>query len=211
MSNRGLTKTQVVFIHWWETKENYRNYKEALLKYEYNPYKEVEKSSRWTKNLQKILWEDFFVINPVMPNKYYCDYSEWVIMFEKILPFLESDYILSWHSLWATFLLKYLSENDVNVSFSRIILIAPAYKDSEIETLWSFSLNDDKLKTLQRYEDKMTFYHSEDDFIVPFADLKSFKSIFPNASYNIFKDKWHFMQDNFDEFFRGFKKTYLIY
>ena len=98
-------KQQVVFIHGWETRENYNDFFDFLDRLEYEPFK--EKVKKWKHTFKKDLWDDFEVFNPTMPNKDFADYEEWKVMFEKVVPFLKDDVILVWHSLWWTFFTKY--------------------------------------------------------------------------------------------------------
>jgi len=76
---------QVLFINGWDSKDNYESFIDYLEKIEYNPY-EIPKM-KWRHSLAKDLWDDFFVINPEMPNKDCACYEEWKIMFEKTFPY----------------------------------------------------------------------------------------------------------------------------
>lgn len=39
---------------------------------------------------------------------------------------------------------------------------------------------------------KLFFYHSEDDFVVPFAHVLEYQKNIPTATYRFFKDLAHF-------------------
>ena len=51
-------------------------------------------------------------------------------------------------------------------------------------------------------------YHSEDDFVVPFADLDKYAKDLPNAKKVIFKDRGHFLQEEFPELIESIKSNY---
>lgn len=189
-------KKQIIFIKWWEAKENFENYLDYIKKMDFDPYEEKQK--KWSDFFQENLWENFEVLTIPMPNKGFADYDSWKIMFEKIFSYLKKDYFLVWHSLWATFLIKYLSENKIEKSPKNIFLLAPAFEDDEKEKIWTFNFSD--LKSFEKYQEKSYFLHSKDDFVVDFWDFLKFKNIFKNANFIEFENKNHFLDKNFDEF-----------
>ncbi len=197
-----MKKQQVIFIHWWESKENYKDFSDYLNKLKYDPYK--EKAKKWKNSFALDLWEDFFLLVPEMPNKDFADYNERKIMFEKTLQYLENNIILVWHSMWWTFLTKYLDENNFPVKIKKIIIISWAFKDSPEEVIWNFNF-DKKLLNLKKYEKDIIFYQSKDDFVVPFSDLEDYRKILPNSEYNIFEDRWHFIDETFLELIEKIK------
>lgn len=197
-------KKQVVFIHGWDSKENYIDFFDYLEKFEYKPFE--DKILKWKHTFEYDLWVDYEVFMPDMPNKDFCDYEEWKIMFEKVFKYLKNDVIIVWHSIWWTFLLKYLNENNFPVTIKKIFLVAPAFKDSNMEVLGNFNF-DQRLTTFKNYEDKTVFYHSKDDGVVPFADLEDFRNILPSAKYNIFENRGHFIDSSFPETINDIKKV----
>lgn len=198
-------KKQIIYIWGWVAKENYKNFIDFLEKLEFNPYE--EKKERWRDYLDKDLWEDFEVIKISMPNKDFADYFEWKIMFEKVFPYLKENFSLIWHSLWATFLIKYLSENNFAYNPKNIYLLAWAFKDSLEEKIWSFNFNWDFKNFKNNYEKKSYFLHSKDDFVVSFSDFLEFKNIFKEAKFIEFENKNHFLDRNFEEFIDLIKES----
>lgn len=201
-------KKQIIFIDWWEARENYANYMEYLEKLEYNPYE--EKRKKWKNSLQEKLWEDYEVLFLPFWNRDFSYYPEWKVIFEKIFPYLKKDVIFIWHSLGWSFLTKYFNELPLSFRHSpqwgelinevkKIFLLAPAFKDSENEVIWSFNF-DNKLENLQHFAEKITILHSRDDFVVPFSDFLDFKKALPKAEFVEFEDKNHFLDEEFEEF-----------
>ncbi len=197
-----MNKQQVLFIEGWDSKSNFKNFNDCLNKLEYDPYK--IKPKKWKNCLAVDLWEDFFLLNPNMPNRDFADYDERKIMFEKTFSYLEDDIILVWHSMWWTFLTKYLEENNFPVKIKKIIIISGAFKDIPWDVIWNFNFNK-RLLNLKKYEKDIIFYQSKDDFVVPFSDLEDYMKIFIDSEYNIFENRWHFVDEIFPELIEKIK------
>ncbi|MFK7779684.1 MAG: alpha/beta hydrolase [Candidatus Gracilibacteria bacterium] len=197
-----MEKQQVLFIDGGDSKDNFNNFNDYLNKFEYDPY-EV-KTKKWKNSLAPDLGEDFFLMNPKMPNKNFADYNERKIMFEKTFPYLENDIILVGHSMGGTFLIKYLEENNFPVKIKKIIIISGAFKDSPGDVIGNFNF-DKTLLNLKKYENDIIFYQSKDDFVVPFSDLEDYRKIFPNSQYNIFENRGHFIDETFPELIEQIK------
>ncbi len=197
-------KKQIVFIHGGETFDSHEAYLDFLRNCEFNPEKGKEK--RWKDSLLESLGDDFEVIAPTMPCKFNAKYKEWKIWFDKVVPFLRDGVVLIGHSLGGIFLAKYLSENDFPKKISAIYLIAAPYdaEDSEY-SLADFTLPK-SLEKLRRQGGKIFIYHSEDDPVVPFWDSEKYLRALPDAEKTIFKDKGHFLQEEFPEMVESVKK-----
>jgi len=209
--NNKEMKKQIILVKWWGSKENYKDFYDFLVKQEYKPYKKVEK--RWNRNLWKKLWETFEVLEMPVFDKYFADYKSWKIMFEKMFPYFKEELIFVWHSMWAIFLAKYFEEENfytklskLNISVSKIILIAPPFKDRKWDVLWDFNFENTKFKNLKKIQNKIKFFASKDDFVVPFEDIEDYKKALPKAEFKIFEDKWHFLQEEFVELIEEIKK-----
>lgn len=188
---------QILYIWGWVAKENYKDYQDYISQIDINPYQ--EKFLNWSKTL----WEkltDFEYLVFDRPNSDFADYQAWKIIFEKYIPFLKNDIILIWTSLGWSFLLKYLSENKLNIKISKLFLIAAALDSTPEEKIWSFALsqeNEDNLKNLEVKNNiwKIYLYHSKDDDCVPFYQFLELEKFFPDAEKRIFDDKKHFWQE----------------
>ncbi|GMQ95254.1 MAG: alpha/beta fold hydrolase [Patescibacteria group bacterium] len=190
-------KKQIIFIHGGETFDTYDGYIGYLNTTEFDP--DEFKPKRWKDSLGEDLGSDFQVIAPVMPSKYNSKYNEWKIWFEKTFPFLEDNVVLIGHSLGGIFVAKYLSENNFPKKISATYLIAAPFdnKDSEC-SLADFVLP----QTLEKFEGqggKIFIYQSKDDPVVPFVDLEKYAKSLPTAEMVVFKDKGHFIQEEFPE------------
>lgn len=193
-----------IFIIWgWVESSNFENFEDYLIQEDFNPYE--ERIKWWKDNLLTDLWNGFEVIRIPMPNSHFAEYKYWKIMFEKALPYFWEKNILIGHSLGGTFLVKYLNENTLE-NITQIHLVAPASQDTPNEKLWSF-LFERELNEFKKYEDITEFYFSKDDNIVPFYEYNYFSFVLPNAKYNIFEDKWHFIfEEHFERLVENIKK-----
>jgi pimeloyl-ACP methyl ester carboxylesterase len=50
------------------------------------------------------------------------------------------------------------------------------------------------LKQLEKQAGKLFFYHSEDDFAVPFSHVLRYQKALPNVNFRLMKDRNHFLQ-----------------
>ncbi len=198
---------QIIFIRWWEafyTKEQYYNY---LEKREYNPYK---KKKSWRDWIAWALSDDFEVFEPQMPCKQNADYKSWKIWFEKLFPYLwDEKIILIWNSLWASFLAKYLSENEFPKKISEVHLVAPLINDEGLvdEYIWDFALDFKKAENIEKNAKKVFLYFSEDDPILPFEQYFVWKKLLKNSKFFIFQDRKHFSGPAFPELLENIDKS----
>ena len=192
-------KQQVLLIHGGDTYENYDKFIESLNTK--TPKLEWILSRRdWKNELQDQLGEDFAVYTPQMPNKQNAIYEEWKILFEKIVDLLEDGFILVGHSLGAIFIVKYLSENKIKKNIKKTILLGTPFDNTGMESYPLFSfLRNGKLDCFEQQAGDAFFYHSEDDFAVPFTHLEKYKKELPIAHFRIFTDRNHFLQENVPE------------
>lgn len=179
---------KIFLIWWWIDSSNYSDYETYLKNEEYNPYE--EKIFGWKDHLKESFKNDFDIIQIPMPNKFFANYNYWKIMFEKALPYFWEENILIGHSLWWSFLLKYLNENALK-NISQIHLIAPAVFDSEEEKLWSFEFK----KSLENFKtiENVFIYFSYDDFVVSFKDWEYLQNVLNKANFITYTDKEHFI------------------
>lgn len=187
-------RQQVVFINGAVPKENFDSYYHFLETREYNPNE--EKFLNWNKTLWEYLWEDYEYLRTPLQEVYFADYKAWKIMFEKMFPHLRDNTIFATSSLWSTFILKYLWENNFPVKIKKLFLIAPAIADTPDEKLGSFSFDIDLVyEWVTRVTDQVYIYHSRDDDCVPFEQWLELKEYFPDSIFREFDDRGHFYKE----------------
>ncbi len=197
-------KKQIIFIHGGEVFDTYDNYIEALKGWTFDLKK--DKKKRWKNSLEERLGDGFDIIAPVMPNKNNAKYREWKIWFEKIFPYLEDEVVIIGHSLGGIFISKYLSENIFPKKILATYLISAPYNDKDLKYPITDFVLQDSLKKIEEQSGIIFIYHSEDDPVVPFVDLKKYYKALPNATPVVFKDRNHFAQEEFPELIKSIKE-----
>ena len=186
---------QIVIVHGGSSFNNYENYlnnlKNSQLHYERLLW--VQKWRDWLA--QEIVVAD--VLLPDFPNKQNADYTEWKIYFEKLLTLLGDDVQLAGYSLGAMFLAKYLHESPLSKPVRRLVLVSPCYNDESVEDLGSFQVT--SATGLEKSAKEIHLFHSQDDPVVPFAELAKFQRDLPTATVHIFENRNHFFQPTFPE------------
>ncbi len=189
-------KQQVFVIHGGTAFDRYEEY------FSYLENKEVslEQLERrdWKMNLQNNLGEHFEVFLPKMPNAQNAVYKEWCVWFEKFLPLLDDGVIFVGHSLGSVFLAKYLSENNVTKKIKATLLVAPPFGTDEGRVLPQFSIIT-SLEKLEAQGGKVIIFHSKDDPVVDFSELKECQDRLSSLESKVFLDREHFNKEEFSE------------
>jgi predicted alpha/beta hydrolase family esterase len=160
----------------------------------------------WKDDLKQKLENDYEIIMPRMPNSWNAKYIEWKIWFEKYLPYIRDNAIFIGNSLGAIFLAKYFSEHEYTRSVKGIFLLAAPYESpSEQDSLADFILPAD-MSRLTAYGDKVHLYHSADDPVVPFTDLKKYQDKLPRAQVRALEDRGHFIVAELPELVEDIQK-----
>lgn len=186
---------QVLIIHGGNSFSTYRAYRLYLESKDLN-YEKLIQPRRWKDKLADSL-PGYDVIHPSMPNSLNAVYDEWVIYFEKLLKFLDDDAQIIGHSLGAMFLAKYLNEKPLSNPVEKLILVSGGYNDNSNEDLGSFEVR--SATKIPQSAREVHLFHSEDDPVVPYAELNKFQSDMPNAIVHSFSDRGHFLQTDFPE------------
>ncbi len=152
----------------------------------------------WKPNLGDALGDDYEVILPRMPNSANAKYLEWKIWFEKYFPVIKDNIILIGHSLGASFLAKYLSEEDFHKKIKATFLIAGPYGKDDERDLVEFA-PPENLESLTKQGGKIFLYHSKDDPVVLFQELKKYEDRLPTAHTRVFEGRGHFNQEELPE------------
>jgi len=152
----------------------------------------------WKGKLMDELGDTYNVTQPRFPNAQNAKYEEWKLMFEKYLPLLPEETIFIGHSLGGSFLATYLNKEKLPFDASATVLIAPPFSVDGERALVEFSPGD-SLELFKKQGGEIHLFHSEDDAVVPFAELDKYKAALPEAVPHVFKDRGHFNQEDFPE------------
>ena len=125
-------------------------------------------------SLQEILGKEYDVHYPeLISDETAADFG-WLQQIGKEISKASNGVILVGHSLGASMLLKYLTENSVNKTIAGIFLIATPF--------WNGSEDWQKgLKLKENFADRLSrdipifFYHCKDDEVAPFVQMNKYK------------------------------------
>ncbi len=135
-------------------------------------------------SLQTVLGNDYTVHYPQMlPDETIPDFApQWLNQIGKQIAAAKDGLILTGHSLGASMLIKYFSENQVNISVAGMFLVAPPFWSGSEEWVQPLKLREGFADKLPR--DLPTFfYHCADDDIVPFDHFTHYKRLLPWAVF----------------------------
>ncbi len=198
-------KKTVVLIEGGTTFETYDGYISFLhsmpISVEY-----LEKQT-WRDSLQSDLGETFKVVRLQMPNKINAKYEEWKIYFHRYIEILGDDLILLGHSLGATFLVKFLAEETIKNTISRVILVAVPFGEKRTGP----SLGDFTFECSTNFEAvnsdlKITLFASDNDKMITKDDVEKYQKVIKNLEVKTLPDRGHFSQGEFPELISCIKR-----
>ncbi len=149
-------------------------------------------------SLKKEIGSDYHMQYPELKSDKSLPDFGWGKQISKEIDGMKGDFFLVGHSLGASMLLKYLTEETVNKNIKAIFLAAtPFWSDNED---WKQGL---KLK--ENFEEKLPnhipifFYHTKDDEEVPFSHLMQYKQKIQNAIFCEIKNGGHQFDNGLSE------------
>lgn len=195
---------QIIFVRWGTTFVHDEDCYTYLENYKLDPY-------RWKKSWRNRIIDGLVWIYesyvPEMPNRRHAKYRAWRIWFEKYFDYLsDEETVLVWSSLWATFLLKYLSEHIFPKKIHQLHLVAPVVVNEWLrgEDLATFDYDLEGVQNIAPQCEEIFIYHSKDDPIVPYHHSKILMEHIPSATFTWFEERGHFYdQPSFLELFEN--------
>jgi predicted alpha/beta hydrolase family esterase len=149
-----------------------------------------EEDKRMAENLRNVLGAAYDVRCPKMSDEDSPEYGAWKKKVVEELADLDGETVLVGHSLGASVLLKYVSEEAVEKPVAGLFLVASPYWGSEDWEVGEYELRTDFASKLP--EDlPVFFYHSRDDEVVPFAHLALYAERLPQATIHEFDGRGH--------------------
>ena len=141
---------------------------------------DYEADSRLVASLQKALGSEYTVHYPHLTSDSTPDFGR-IRQIGEELSSIKGEVILVGHSLGASMLLKYLSENEVRKKIAGLFLISTPFWSGDEEWVQPLKLRDD-------FADKLPgsipvfLYHCRDDEEVPFDHLSLYRQALPQAT-----------------------------
>jgi uncharacterized protein len=138
---------------------------------------------------------------PRMPNENDPDYEQWKGRIKEELDGMQGAVILVGHSVGASFLLKYISEEEIKKTITGLFLIATPYWGGDgwrYEGYEHIALPRNFASKLPRGT-PIFLYHSRDDKTVPFAHLNLYAKKIPHAAIRAFDGRGHQLKNDLSE------------
>jgi predicted alpha/beta hydrolase family esterase len=127
---------------------------------------------------------------PEMPDPENPHYADWKVRLKKELASPGDDLILVGHSLGASVLLKYLSEETIRQRIEGLFLVGAVYWGKEDWNVKEYVLKRNFSSKLPPI-DRIFLYHSRDDEVVPVTHLRYFAEQLPKATIREFDHRGH--------------------
>ena len=157
-----------------------------------------EEDRKMAANLREALGTAYDVRHPKMPDEDRPEYEAWKEQIATEIAALDGEVVLVGHSLGASILLKYLSEEGAGNPVAGLFLIAPPYWGIEDWEVGEYELRRDFATKLP--EDLPTFfYHSRDDEWVPFAHPALYARRLPRATIRELDGRGHQLDNDLSE------------
>lgn len=141
-------------------------------------------------SLQTALGKDYNINYPKMPSDESASDFGWLQQIGKKIYEIKSDVILAGHSLGASMILKYLSENSVDKKIEGIFLMATPFWSGNEDWKQGLKLHENFADELPD-ETPIFFYHCQDDEEIPISHLNYYKQKLTQATFREIKSGGH--------------------
>jgi len=166
-----------------------------------------EEDGKLAESLRDVLGAAYDVRYPRMPGADSPEYGAWRDHISQELAAVSGEAILVGHSLGASVLLKYVSEEAVGRPVAGLFLVAPPYWGAVDWEVGEYELRPGFASKLP--EDLPVFlYHSRDDEVVPFAHLALYAERLPRATVREFDGRGHQFDADLSEVARDIEELY---
>lgn len=142
-------------------------------------------------SLQNTLGFAYGMHYPKMPEEDSATYANWRASIERELATLDDEVILVGHSVGASVLVKYLSEQQLDKPISSLFLLATPYWGADEFWNWDEALLPEDVGVRLASIPRIFLYHSRDDNIVPFTHLALYAAKLPQATIREFDGRGH--------------------
>ena len=149
---------------------------------------------KMVKSLQESLEKNYQVVYPQMPSDKTPDFG-WQNQIAKEIENIKDPVIVVAHSLGASLLLKYLSENKISKNLAGIFLIATPFWSGKEDWVQGLKLQNDFAENLIQ-NDRIFFYHCRDDEEVPFDHLGTYRQKLPKANFREIESGGHLLNND---------------
>jgi predicted alpha/beta hydrolase family esterase len=152
-----------------------------------------ELDGKLAASIQRALGDDYQVNNPQMPSEGNPQYTLWKAEIARQLKAFDDPVILVGHSLGASCLMKYLSEETIDKPIAGLFMIATPYWDTD-----EYKLSEDFATHLPKGL-PIFLYQGRDDQIVSFTHLAMYADKLPQANVRELEGRGHQLNDDLSE------------
>lgn len=160
-------------------------------------------TAKLVQALIKALGKDYGVHYPPMPEEDTSDFG-WLKQIGKEISQFEEGLILAGHSLGASLLLKYLSENKVTKKIAGIFLVAPPFWSGKEDWKQGLILQKNFAEKLPQ-KIPTFFYYCHDDDVVPADQFTTYRQQLPWVSFRGFERGGHLLEGHADAISKDIK------
>ena len=154
-----------------------------------------EADAKMVASLQEALGKDYAISYPRMQTDDATPDFGWPKQIGKEIAKLNDDIILVAHSLGASLLLKYLSENKVPKKAAGIFLASTPFWSGKEEWVQGLKLQEDFAEGVPK-NSRIFFYHCRDDEEIPFDHLASYRNKLQVATFREIDNGGHQLDKN---------------
>lgn len=154
-----------------------------------------EADAQLVASLQKSLGKDYEISYPRMETDDNAPDFDWPKQIGDAIGKFGDGVILVGHSLGASLLLKYLSENEISKKTAGIFLISTPFWSGREQWVQGLKLQQGFAKSLPK-NSPIFFYHCRDDEEIPFDHLISYQEEIPMATFREIKIGGHQLGNN---------------
>lgn len=146
-------------------------------------------------SLQENLGNEYAINYPELESEEAAPDFGWIKQIDQQVSEMQNDVIIVGHSLGASILLRYLSENPASKKIKGIFLIATPYWSGNED--WKTGL-----KLQEGFADKLPdgmplfFYHCKDDEVAPFSHFGYYKQKVKQANFHEIESGGHQLNNN---------------
>lgn len=141
-----------------------------------------EADAKLVSSLRKALGTAYKVHYPIMSSDETVPDFGWPNQIGKEISEIEGEVILAAHSLGASMLLKYLSENEHKKKIAGIFLIATPFWSGNEDWVQGLKLQENFADNLPK-DTPVFLYHCRDDEEIPFSHLTRYRKKIPRATF----------------------------
>jgi predicted alpha/beta hydrolase family esterase len=179
--------------------------KEILFVHSAGPQGHHEGSDYLVRYLVDALGTGYRIWLPDMPDPENPHYVDWRGRLKKELASIEDELILVGHSLGASVLLKYLSEEKLPQRIAGLFLIGAVYWGKKNWEVKEYVLKRNFYSKLPPIGG-IFLYHSSDDEVVPISHVRYFANELPNATVREFEHRGHLFGRGLPELVEDIKR-----